>query len=97
MLISVIVPIYNGSRTIKRCVDSILSQSYTDIEVILVNDGSLDGSGNIIDDYAQRDMRVKSIHKANGGLSAARNLGIEKAHGEYLSFVDADDWIEKDT
>lgn len=94
--ISVIVPVYKVEEYLPRCVDSILAQSYENLEVILVDDGSPDGSGAICDDYAQKDSRVKVIHKTNGGLSSARNAGIEAARGEYLAFVDSDDWLEPD-
>jgi len=90
-LISVIVPIYNIEDCVETCVDSILSQSYENIEVILVDDGSTDGSGSICDNYAKKDKRVFAIHKKNGGLSSARNAGIEKMNGEYVTFVDGDD------
>ena len=93
-LISVIVPVYNVEQFLPRCVDSILAQTYQNLEVILVDDGSLDGSGGICDAYAAKDSRVKVIHKANGGLSSARNAGIEAASGDCLAFVDSDDWIE---
>lgn len=94
--LSVIVPVYNVEQYLSRCVDSILGQSFSDLEVILVNDGSRDGSGGICDSYARRDPRVRVIHKENGGLSSARNVGIDAAEGEYLAFVDSDDWIEQD-
>ena len=92
--ISVIVPVYNVEPYLAKCVDSILEQSYTNLEVILVNDGSKDSSGSICDDFARKDHRVRVIHKENGGLSSARNVGIEAATGEYISFIDSDDWIE---
>ncbi len=95
-LISVIVPIYNFENCLQKCVDSILNQSYTNLEVILVNDGSKDQSGKVCDYYAQIDSRVKVIHKKNGGASDARNKGLDVATGEYIGFVDGDDWIEKD-
>ena len=95
-MISVIVPVYNVESYLARCVDSILTQTYQNLEVILVDDGSKDNSGVICDDYARRDSRVNVIHKENGGLSSARNAGIEAAGGEYLAFVDSDDWIEPD-
>lgn len=94
--ISIIVPVYNVENYLKKCVDSILSQTYRDIEVILVDDGSTDKSGEICDDYAKKDSRVKVLHKKNGGLSSARNAGIDIAQGNYLGFVDSDDYIEKD-
>ena len=96
-LISVIVPIYNVEQYLHRCVDSILAQTYRNLEVILVDDGAKDTSGVICDSYAEKDSRVKVIHKENGGLSSARNAGIDIARGEFLAFVDSDDWIEPDT
>lgn len=95
--ISVIVPVYNVERFLSRCVDSILAQTYENLEIILVDDGSPDGSGAICDEYAAKDSRVQVIHKANGGLSSARNAGIDAATGDYLAFVDSDDWIEPET
>jgi len=92
--ISVIVPVYNVEQYLSRCVDSILGQTFSDLEVILINDGSRDTSGSICDSYAAKDSRVRVIHKKNGGLSSARNAGIDAAAGEYLTFVDSDDWIE---
>lgn len=96
-LISVIVPIYNVEKYLPKCVDSILCQTYPNLEVILVDDGSPDRAGEICDAYAEKDSRVRVIHKRNGGLSSARNAGIDIAQGDYLSFVDSDDWIEPDT
>ncbi|MBQ3194486.1 MAG: glycosyltransferase [Oscillospiraceae bacterium] len=93
-LISVIVPVYNVERYLARCVDSILAQTYENLQIILVDDGATDASGNICDEYAAKDSRITVIHKKNGGLSSARNAGIEAARGEYLAFVDSDDWIE---
>ena len=95
-LISVIVPVYDVERYLCECIDSILTQSYRNLEVILVNDGSSDNSGNICDEYMKQDNRVKVIHKQNGGLSVARNAGIEIAKGELIHFIDSDDWIEAD-
>ena len=96
-LISVAIPVYNGETTLRKCVDSILAQTYKNIEVILVNDGSTDRSEDICRSYEQADSRVSVISKANGGLSSARNAGIDGSHGEYLFFVDSDDWIDSDT
>ena len=93
-LISVIVPVYNVAPYLRQCVDSILSQSYTHLEVLLIDDGSTDESGAICDEYAQQDSRVKVIHKPNGGLSSARNVGLSLASGEWISFVDSDDWLD---
>lgn len=93
--ISVIVPIYNVEKYINKCVESILNQSYKNLEVILVDDGSPDNCGNICDDFSKQDARVITIHKKNGGLSSARNVGIENATGDYLLFVDSDDFLDK--
>lgn len=97
MLFSIIVPIYNVEEYIDRCVESILSQSYENIEIILVDDGSPDNCPSICDSYALKDERVKVIHKENGGLSDARNVGLKAAKGKYILFVDSDDYIETDT
>lgn len=96
ILVSVIVPVYQVEEYLARCVDSVLSQTHQNLEVILVDDGSRDTSGTICDDYAGKDPRVKVIHKENGGLSSARNAGIDIAAGDYLEFVDSDDWLEPD-
>ena len=95
-MISVIVPVYNVERYISQCVESILEQTYADLEIILVDDGSTDGSGSICDEYKLKDNRVVVIHKCNGGLSEARNAGLDIARGEYIGFVDSDDYIEPD-
>ena len=92
-LISVIVPIYNVKQYLKECLDSIVNQTYTKLEILLIDDGSTDGSGAICDVYAQRDDRIKVCHKKNGGVSIARNTGLDMATGAHLIFVDADDWI----
>jgi len=92
-LITIVVPIYNVEKYLERCVKSLLNQTYKNLEIILVDDGSTDNSGRICDNYAKEDKRVKVIHKANGGLSDARNAGIDFAKGKYISFVDSDDWI----
>ena len=94
--ISVIVPVYNVKKYLNRCIESILNQSYTNIEVIIVDDGSTDGSENICDDFILKDSRVKVFHKKNGGLSDARNFGMKHATGNYISFIDSDDYIFKD-
>lgn len=91
--LSIIVPVYNAEKHLQRCVGNILNQAFKDFEVILVNDGSKDNSGRMCDDYALADSRVKVIHKANGGTSSARNEGMKVASGEYIGFVDADDWL----
>ncbi|MBS4179146.1 glycosyltransferase family 2 protein [Lederbergia citrea] len=93
--VSVIVPIYKVENYIHRCVDSILEQTYTNLEIILVNDGSPDNCGMIIDDFATKDNRIIVVHKDNGGLSDARNAGMEYVTGEYILFVDSDDWLDR--
>ena len=94
--VSIIVPVYNAEKTIGRCIDSILGQQYTDFELLLVDDGSKDGSGAICDSYALADSRVQVIHKENTGVSDTRNIGINRARGVYLQFLDSDDWITPD-
>ena len=94
-LISVVVPVYNAETTIEKCIDSLLAQTYSNIELILVDDGSLDGSGGICKRYAEADKRVRYIRKENGGVSSARNRGIDEAKGAYISFCDSDDWFEE--
>lgn len=95
-LITVIIPVYNVSKYLRRCVDSVLNQSYKNIEIILVDDGSTDDSGVICDEYAEKEKSVMVIHQQNQGLGPARNAGLEVMHGDYVGFVDSDDWIEKD-
>lgn len=95
-IISIVVPVYNVEKYLDRCIESILAQSFKDFELILVNDGSSDSSAFICDKYKGMDKRVKVIHKENGGLSDARNKGIEIATGKYIGFVDSDDYIDKD-
>ena len=95
-IISVIVPVYNVEKYISKCLDSILKQTLKDIEIIVVDDGSTDNSGSICDRYAEQDKRVRVFHKENGGLSSARNYGIDRAEGEYIGFIDSDDYIEDD-
>lgn len=94
-LVSVIVPVYNVKKYIKRCVDSILSQTYENLEIFLVDDGSTDGSGVECDYYERIDERVRVIHKENGGLSSARNKGLDICNGKYVSFIDSDDYVTK--
>ena len=94
--ISIIVPVYNVEKYLNKCVDSILNQTFTDFELILVDDESPDNCGNICEEYAKQDSRVKVIHKKNGGLSSARNAGIDIARGKFLGFVDSDDYIAPD-
>ena len=91
--ISVIVPVYNAEKYLQRCIDSILTQTFIDFELLLIDDGSKDKSGEICDEYANRDNRVKVFHKENGGASSARNLGLDYANGKYVVFVDSDDYI----
>lgn len=93
-LISVIVPVYKVEKYLRRCVDSIIGQTYKNLEIILVDDGSPDSCPAICDEYARKDQRVKVIHKANGGQSTARNAALDIASGDYIGFVDSDDWIE---
>lgn len=95
-MVTVIVPIYNQKRFLNRCIDSIIEQTYKDIEILLVDDGSTDGSDEICEQYKVRDSRVKVIHKPNGGLSSARNIALEDAEGDYITFVDSDDYLAND-
>ena len=94
--ISVIVPVYKVERYLKKCVDSILAQSFTDFELWLVDDGSPDNCGTICDEYAEKDPRIHVIHKENGGLSDARNVALDRIQSKYVFFVDSDDWITSD-
>lgn len=94
-MISVIVPIYNVEKYLSKCIESIIDQTYKDLEIILVDDGSTDSSGKICDEFASKDNRIKVIHKKNSGVSSARNQGLDKANGNYIAFVDSDDYIEK--
>ena len=94
-LISVVVPVYNVERFLPACIDSILCQGYKNLEIILCDDGSTDSSPQICDEYAKKDSRIHVIHKKNGGLSDARNAGIDIAFGKYIIFVDSDDFIDK--
>lgn len=94
-LVSIIVPVYNAERYLHYCVDSILGQSYTNLEVILVDDGATDSSPNILDDYARKDTRVTVIHQSNGGIAKAQNTGLDAAHGEYIAFSDNDDILDR--
>ena len=93
--ISVIVPVYNTEQYLRRCIDSVLAQTYQDFELLLIDDGSKDSSGAICDEYAAQDARVRVFHKENGGVSSARNMGLDNAQGEWITFVDADDYIEE--
>lgn len=95
-LISVIIPVYQVEKYLVRCLESVVNQTYKNLEIILVDDGSTDASGEICDEYAEKDDRIKVIHKENGGLSSARNAGLDIAQGEYIAFVDSDDWVTTD-
>jgi glycosyltransferase involved in cell wall biosynthesis len=94
--VSIIVPVYNSAKHLDKCINSILNQSYSNFEFLLINDGSKDNSGNICDKYALIDERIKVYHKTNGGVSSARNFGITEAKGEYMCFVDSDDYVNSD-
>lgn len=96
LLITIIVPIYNAQNTLKKCIDSILVQTYTNFELILIDDGCEDNSGTICDEYVARDSRIRVFHKENGGVSSARNLGLYNAKGEWICFIDSDDWVAKE-
>ena len=93
--ISVIIPVYTTENYLRRCIDSVLSQTYKDFELLLIDDGSKDSSGAICDEYAAQDARVRVFHKENGGASSARNVGLDNARGEWVTFVDSDDYIEE--
>lgn len=95
--ISIIIPVYNVEKHIRQCLDSIINQTFLDFEVLLIDDGSPDKSGDICDEYATKDSRFRVYHKVNGGVSSARNKGLDNAVGEWVTFIDADDWIEKET
>lgn len=95
-MLTVIVPVYNVERFLPRCLESICNQTYRNLEIICVDDGSVDNSGAILDEYAARDPRIKVIHQKNAGVSAARNAGLDAAAGEFVTFVDSDDWLEPD-
>lgn len=97
MIISVIIPVYNAEKYIEQCLDSIINQTYKELEIICIDDGSTDQSLSIIETYAKKDSRIICLHKENEGVSLARNLGLDKAKGEYVIFVDGDDWIDEDT
>lgn len=94
--VSIIIPVYNAEKYIKQCFDSIVNQTYRDFEVIIIDDGSKDNSGNISDEYAKRDNRFKVFHLKNQGAGQARNIGLDKSKGEYIFFIDADDWLNID-
>lgn len=90
--VSVIVPVYNTEKYLPECIDSIINQSYLNLEIILINDGSTDNSSKICDEYASKDKRIIVIHKANGGQADARNAGLDIANGKYITFIDSDDY-----
>ncbi|MDR2727809.1 MAG: glycosyltransferase [Chitinispirillales bacterium] len=94
--ISVIIPVYNAESYIKKCLDSVINQTHTNLEILCVDDGSTDNSGKICDEYAEKDSRIKVFHKENGGDASARNAGLRNFTGKYVGFVDSDDWIEPD-
>ena len=96
-LITIIIPVYNIEKYLRKCIESVIEQTYKNIEIILVDDGSMDNSGEICDQYKEKDSRILVIHKRNGGLSDARNSAIDIAKGKYLFFLDGDDYIEKDS
>lgn len=96
ILVSIIVPVYNVGNCIHRCIQSIINQTYPNLEIILVNDGSTDNSGKIIDEYSLKDSRIKTLHKKNGGVTSARKSGWKLSHGEYCMFVDSDDFLQDD-
>lgn len=93
--VSIVVPVYNAEKYLHRCIDSVLAQTYSDWELLLIDDGSKDASGSICDEYTTKDGRIRVFHKENGGVSSARNLGLDNAQGEWVTFVDADDYIEE--
>lgn len=95
--VSVIIPVYNLAEYLSKCIESVLAQTYTDFEIIAVDDGSSDNSADILKKYAEEDKRVKPVFKSNGGVSSARNAGLDRAEGEYVFFLDGDDWIEEYT
>ena len=95
-LISIIIPVYKVEKYLEKCIQSVINQTYENLQIILVDDGSPDNCGKICDEYAKKDHRIEVIHKSNGGLSDARNKGLEMAKGEYIGFVDSDDYIEAD-
>ena len=95
-MISIIAPVYQSERYLEILINSIINQTYLDWELLLIDDGSTDGSAEICDTYAQKDNRIRVVHKANGGVASARNKAMEMAGGEYLAFADSDDWVEPD-
>ncbi|WP_051586443.1 glycosyltransferase [Selenomonas sp. AE3005] len=96
-LISIIIPVYNVGDYLEYCLNSVLNRTYRNLEIIVIDDGSEDNTAEIIDEFAKRDKRIKAIHTNNCGVSHARNVGLNTAHGEYIGFVDGDDWVDEDT
>lgn len=94
-LISIIVPVYNSEKYLSRCIESILAQSFKNLEIILIDDGSKDASSSICDSYAASDSRIKVIHQENGGIAKAQNTGLDIAHGDYIAFADNDDILDR--
>ena len=94
-MLSIVVPVYNVKEYLEECLLSILNQSFTDLEIILIDDGSTDGSSDICDMYAEKDSRIKVVHQPNKGLSGARNTGLKHVHGEWVAFVDSDDFLDR--
>lgn len=92
-MVSIIVPVYNVEKYLNQCIDSLINQTYKELQIILIDDGSSDESGKICDEYAKKDKRIEVIHKENGGLSSARNMGLKKVRGEYVAFIDSDDYV----
>ena len=92
-IVTIIVPVYNAEKYLHKCIDSILTQTYTDFELLLINDGSKDNSGTICNEYAMKDSRIRVFHKENAGVSKARNMGLDNAKGEWITFVDSDDCL----
>ena len=96
-LISIILPVYKVEKYIDKCMESLINQTYKNLEIILVDDGSPDNSGKLCDEWSKKDKRVKVIHKENGGVSSARNAGLDAATGDYIAFIDPDDWVDLET
>lgn len=96
VMVTIIVPVYKAEKYLSCCIDSILAQSFRNFELLLIDDGSPDLSGKLCDDYAEKDLRIRVFHKKNGGVSSARNLGLDNAQGEWICFIDSDDWVEVD-
>lgn len=92
--VSIVVPVYNTEKYLERCVDTLINQSYVNLEILLIDDGSTDGSGKLCDEFARMDPRIRVVHKVNGGLISAWKKGVEKSTGEYICFVDSDDWVD---